>query len=79
MKKKKVFGIIGGCIGLLLGLLGGAYLGMVVGGTFFGWLEFPNYPGLTGYELGTYLGGAFGLLIGIPLGVITGYRRGEKS
>ncbi len=68
MKKKHRFGIVGGIFGLVLGLFGGAYLGIVIGGTFFGWVEFSNYPALTGYELGAYLGALLGVLILTPLG-----------
>lgn len=78
MNKKLGFAILGGILGLILGVLGGAYLGMVIGGTFFGWLEFSNYPRLTGYELGTYIGAALGLLIATPTGVFLGVKLAEK-
>ncbi len=79
MDKKLRYGMLGGILGLLLGLFGGACLGMVIGGTFFGWLEFSNYPTLTGYELGTYIGAALGLLIAIPVGVLFALRLMKKS
>jgi len=78
MNKKLRYGIVGGILGLFLGLIGGAYLGMVVGGTFFGWLEFSNYPTLTGYELGTYIGAVLGTLISTPVGVLFALRLMKK-
>jgi hypothetical protein len=74
MNKKILASILGGLIGLLVGAVGGGFFGLVIGGTFFGWLEFPGYPYLTGYELFTYIGIAIGALVAIPLGVIIALR-----
>ncbi len=79
MIKERRFGMLGGLLGLLLGILGGAFLGMVVGGTFFGWLEFSRYPGLTGYELGAYIGVAVGILIAIPCGSLLGLKLAQRA
>ncbi len=71
MGKKVFVGIIGGLIGFFLGVIGGGFLGLVVGGTLFGWLELSNYPQMPGYELAAYIGIVLGALIITPLGVIT--------
>ena len=70
MGNKILASILGGSIGLLVGTMGGGFLGLVIGGTFFGWLEFPEYPYLTGYELFAYIGVVIGALVAVPLGVI---------
>jgi len=70
MYKKMLVSIFGGLIGFLFGIIVGGLLGLVMGGTFFGWLEFPAYPNLTGYELFAYIGVVIGALVAIPLGII---------
>jgi len=79
MIKERRFGILGGLLGLLFGLFGGAFLGLVVGGTFFGWLEFSGYPGLTGYELGAYIGAIIGVLVATPYGWLLGLKRAKRE
>ncbi len=74
MSKKIVTGIIGGLIGFLVGVTGGGFLGMVVGGTFFGWVELASYPYMPGYELAAYIGAILGVLIITPLGVTIALR-----
>ena len=74
MSKGIMKGILGGIIGFLLGAIGGGFIGMVIGGTFFGWLEIPNYPQMPGYELTTYIGIILGVLIATPSGIIIALR-----
>ena len=74
MGKKVMISILGGMLGLLVGIVGGGFLGLVIGGTFFGWLELPNYPSMPGYELFAYIGTILGVLIATPLGVIIALR-----
>ena len=74
MSKSIMIGTLGGIIGFILGAIGGGFIGMVIGGTFFGWLEIPNYPYMPGYELVTYIGIVLGVLIATPLGVIIALR-----
>ena len=50
-------------IGFFVSGIGGRFLGLVIGGTFFGWLELPNYPYMSGYELVVYIGIILGILI----------------
>lgn len=69
MNKKLWAGILGGLLGFVVGVIGGGFFGLVIGGTFLGWLEFPNYPGLTGYEVSAYIGSLIGALGITPLGV----------
>lgn len=58
-----------GLIGLIAGILVGAFLGLVIGGTFLGGLDIHERIGLEGYELAAYvgavIGGAAGLVVGI--------------
>ncbi|OPL09592.1 MAG: hypothetical protein AVO34_13360 [Firmicutes bacterium ML8_F2] len=69
MARKITAGIIGGLLGFIAGLLGGAFIGLVIGGTFFGWLEIPGYPQMPAYELAAYIGAVLGILIVTPLGI----------
>ena len=39
MGKKVPVSIFGGLIGFFVGGIGGGFLGLVIGGTFFGWKE----------------------------------------
>ena len=74
-----MIGSLGGIIGFILGAIGGGFLGMVIGGTFFGWLEIPNYPNMPGYELATYIGIILGVLIATPLGVIIALKIASRA
>ena len=69
MKRKLLTVILGGFLGLGVGVIGGGYLGLVVGGTFLGDIEFYKYIGLEGYELAAYAGAIIGALIATPWGV----------
>ena len=69
MVRRLVRGIVGGLVGFLVGVIAGGYLGMIVGGTFLGCLEFPEYTGLEGYELAAYVGGAIGTILVTPVGI----------
>ena len=69
MVRKLVRGIIGGSVGFLIGAIAGGYLGLIVGGTFLGCLEFPEYTGLQGYELAAYVGAVIGIAVMTPLGI----------
>ena len=74
MNMKVMIGILGSLIGLVIGTIGGGFLGLIIGGTFFGWLEIPDYPQMPGYELLNYIGIILGVLIATPLGVIIAFR-----
>lgn len=69
MKRKRLFGIIGGLLGFIMGLIGGGFLGLVIGGTFLGGLNLYENIGLNGYELAAYVGAVFGAVLGPPVGV----------
>ncbi len=74
MNKKILVGILGGLLGLLVGIIGGGFLGLVVGGTFLGGFEIHKYTGYEGYELAAYVGVVIGVLIMTPLGVKSAMR-----
>ena len=69
VKRKLSFGILGGFIGFVVGVIGGGYLGLVVGGTFLGGLEVHKYTGLEGYELAAYVGVIIGAIIATLWGI----------
>jgi integral membrane sensor domain MASE1 len=79
MGKKILAIVLGGLIGFSIGTLGGGFLGLVIGGTFFGWIEVPNYPYMPGYELAAYIGIILGILILTPLGVIIALKIAGRS
>ncbi|ALS76469.1 hypothetical protein AUC31_15225 [Planococcus rifietoensis] len=58
-----------GLIGLIAGVLAGAFLGLVIGGTFLGGLDIHERLGLEGYELAAYLGAVMGGAAGLVFGV----------
>jgi len=70
MGNKMLILIVGGLMALIIGAIAGGFLGLIIGGTFFGWLEFPGYPNLTGYELISYIGAIIGAFLSTPLGII---------
>lgn len=72
-------GVIGGLFGFLAGLIGGGFLGLVVGGTFFGWFELPGYTNMPGYELVAYIGMILGTLIATPLGVTVALKITDRA
>lgn len=79
MKRKLLPGIIGGFIGFVVGVIGGGYLGLVVGGTFLGGLEIHKYTGLEGYELAAYVGAIIGAFVITILGVKHALRIADKK
>lgn len=79
MKKKLLPGLIGGFIGFVAGVIGGGYLGLVVGGTFLGGFEIHKYTGLEGYELAAYIGAVIGALAMAITGAKIAWRMAEKK
>ncbi len=62
-EKTSLFKVLGGFLGFLVGVLGGGYLGLIIGGTFLGGLELHQRIGIEAYELTTYIGAIIGALI----------------
>lgn len=79
MKSRLVPGILGGLIGFVVGVVGGGYLGLVVGGTFLGNLDIDQYTGLQGYELAAYVGAIIGALVVTVLGVRFAWGLSDKK
>ena len=71
MKRKLLVSIIGGFIGLWIGVFGGGFVGLVLGGTFLGGLDIYKHTGFEGYELAAYIGalvaGIFDTVLGVKL------------
>jgi hypothetical protein len=74
MKNKYFLGIIGGLIGFIIGVFGGGYLGLIIGGTFLGGFDIYENIGIEGYEIATYVGALAGALVLTILGVIIATR-----
>jgi hypothetical protein len=70
--------MIGGFIGFVAGIIGGGYLGLIVGGTFLGSLKVYEQIGIEGYELTTYVGSIMGALFLTIIGVKIAVRMAEK-
>lgn len=64
-----VMAITGGFTGFVIGLIGGAFLGLVVGGTFLGGFNIRESTGLEGYELAAYVGAVIGAIVLAAVGV----------
>jgi len=79
MKRKLLPGIIGAFIGFVVGVIGGGYLGLVVGGTFLGGLDIYEHTGFEGYELAAYVGAIIGAIILTLLGVKLALRIADKT
>ncbi len=80
MMKIKVFrGIIGGFIGFVVGIFSGAYLGLIVGGTFLGGFDIYERTGLQGYELAAYVGAIMGAIVVTLLGVKFALKTYDKT
>lgn len=64
--KQKLIPIFAWILGFSVGFLGGAYIGLILGGTFLGGFDIHAATGFEGYELSAYAGaiiGAIGLSI----------------
>lgn len=64
-------------MGFIAGGAGGGFLGLVVGGTFLGWIDFHSLIGLEGYELTFYLGLIAGSIAGSFWAIYSKNRKSE--
>jgi len=72
MKRKIIYGIVGGVILLVIGFFLGAFIGMYIGGNYLPAFEFaggvgPEALGNIGGIVGAAIGALFGVLIGVKL------------
>lgn len=79
MNKTRLLSIVGGSIGFVIGIIGGAYLGLVVGGTFLGRFDIYKYTGFEGYELAAYVGAMVGALVMMRFGIRLALRMMDSS
>lgn len=79
MKRKLLYGILGGLIGLVLGFVIGGYFGLIIGGTFLGSFDIYKFTGLEGYELTLYIGAIIGGVILSILGIRFALRAVNKK
>lgn len=75
MNCKVMYGLGGGLILSLIGLVMGLFIGMNIGGNYFTSFEFMS---ARGYEAVGYLGSIIGAIIGMVLGVWLGIKRSSK-
>lgn len=72
MKRKIIYGIMGGVILLEIGLFVGMFIGMSIGGNYLTEFEFagsigPEAVGNVGFIIGAAIGALFGALLGVKL------------
>ncbi|TAA72806.1 hypothetical protein [Planococcus salinarum] len=79
MDRRMMMGITGGFTGFVTGLIGGAFLGLVVGGTFLGGFNIHESTGLEGYELAAYVGAGIGAIVLAAVGVKIGKRAADRK
>ena len=77
--RKLLSGFMGGLIGFLVGVFGGGYLGLIIGGTFLGSLDIHKNFGIEGYELAAYIGAIVGGIILAAVGVKIALRIAENN
>ena len=61
--------MLGGFIGLMVGIIGGGYLGLVVGWTFLGAFDIYDRIGIEGYELAAYVRAIIGAIVMTRVGM----------
>lgn len=69
MRKNNLPQFVGGLIGFVVGIFGGGYIGLVLGGTFLGGFNIYERTGFEGYELATYVGSIIGAIIFTIVGI----------
>ncbi len=76
IKRKTLYGLGGGVILSIIGLVIGLFTGMNIGGNYFTEFEFM---GGRGYEAVGYLGAITGAVIGMLLGLLLGIKFSGKT
>lgn len=79
INKRTLKGIIGGALGFLVGIIGGGYIGLVIGGNLLGGLELHKYVGIEGYAITAYAGAIIGAISATILGVYIALKKEDKN
>ncbi|HCT62705.1 MAG TPA: hypothetical protein DIC19_01250 [Erysipelotrichaceae bacterium] len=61
--KQKLIPIFAWILGFSVGFLGGAFIGLILGGTFLGGFDIHTATGFEGYELSAYAGAIIGAIV----------------
>lgn len=61
--KQKLIPIFAWILGFSVGFLGGAFIGLILGGTFLGGFDIYAATGFEGYELSAYAGAIIGAIV----------------
>ncbi len=63
----------------MIGIIGGGYIGLVIGGNFLGGLELHKYIGIEGYAIAAYAGAIIGAISATILGVYIALKKADKN
>jgi len=77
--KRKLIPILAWILGFSIGFLGGAFIGLVLGGTLLGGFDIYAATGYEGYELSAYAGAIIGAIVLSVLGYKFGMKLVNKS
>ena len=77
--KQKLIPIFAWILGFSVGFLGGAYLGLILGGTFLDGFDIYAATGFEGYELSAYAGAVIGAIVSSSIAYKLGFKLVNKT